>query len=140
MIVYLETSILLRRLFRQIHPIKQWGSWEEAYTSELSRIEALRTIDRFRLQNKMGDEEVAYAVKGLEDILKEIDEIRISPSVLHKASQAHPTIIGTLDAIHLASAYLWQEDYQKEILFLSHDVQLGRAALALGMNATGFHK
>src|SRR5262245_31831722 len=100
MIVYLETSVLLRRLFRQIHPLKQWGSWKEAYSSELARVEALRTIDRFRLQNKMSDEEVAYAVKGLDEILKEIDEIRISPSVLHRASQAYPTVIGTLDAIH----------------------------------------
>src|SRR5678815_3702734 len=48
--------------------------------------------------------------------------------VLARASQPLPTPLGTLDAIHLASALLWQEKERKELVMATHDTaaSLGR--------------
>ena len=138
MIVYLDTSILLRRLLGQPKSFAGWGDWTLAATSELTRVESLRTIDRLRLQGKLTDEEVAASVQGLDEILSRVDEISLGKSVLRKASLSYATVIGTLDAIHLASALLWQENSQPSVVFLTHDIQLGRAAEAAGMKSFGF--
>jgi hypothetical protein len=138
MIVYLETSVLLRSLLKQQNPLPNWGRWDKAYTSDLTRVEAFRTFDRLRVQDKMNLEELANSVQDFDKVLKYVDEIRLNSLILRRASQAYPTVIGTLDALHLSSAILWQEHNQKEIVFLTHDDQLGRAALAIGMKSEGF--
>ena len=137
MIVYLETSALLRRLFGQPGSIDGWGQWEEVFTSGLTRVESLRSIDRLRLQNKMDDAEVAACAQGLEEILKRCAEISINRRILKRASQSFPTLVSTLDAFHLSSALLWKEKFEKEIIFLTHDLQLGNAARATGLTVTG---
>ena len=43
----------------------------------------------------------------------------------------------TLDAIHLASAILWQQQEEVDILFLTHDEQLAKGALAMGFKVLG---
>lgn len=138
MIVYLDTSVILRRLFGQPKSMTKWGEWEAAYTSEVGRVEAFRTIDRERLQSHLQDAEVASAVHRLEEILCRLGEITIGRTVLRRAAQSYPTIVTTLDAIHLASALIWQERFQRELTFLTHDVQLGTAAQAMGMKTDGF--
>lgn len=138
MIAYLDTSVILRRLFGQPRSIANWGTWEVAYTSEITRIEALRTIDRERLSKHLRDAEVASCVLGLEDILDRLGEMNLSRVVLRRAAQSFSTSVSTLDALHLASALLWQEKFQKELIFLTHDVQLGVAAQAMGMKTEGF--
>ena len=50
MIVYLDTSVVLRVLFREEGPLETWGTWDEAYSSELLGVEARRVIDRMRLE------------------------------------------------------------------------------------------
>jgi hypothetical protein len=46
---YLDTSILLSRLLKQRNQLKPWGQWDSAYTSMLTRLEFMRTVDRMRL-------------------------------------------------------------------------------------------
>jgi hypothetical protein len=41
-------------------------------------------------------------------------------------------VIGTLAAIHLATALLWRSETGDEVLFATHDQQLARAAAASG--------
>lgn len=137
MIVYLETSVLLRRLFGQPDSIGDWGKWDEVVTSELTRVESLRSIDRLRLQNKMDDPEVAICVQGLEEVLNRCATISINRRILQRASQPFPTLVSTLDALHLSSALLWKEKFDKDIVFLTHDFQLGNAAKAMGLQITG---
>jgi len=100
----------------------------------------MRAMDRLRLLGKMTDADLAEGVQNLGKTLSKVDTLNLNSFVLNRAAQSYPTVIGTLDAIHLASAFLWQRRYQKEILFLTHDIQLGRAAQAMGMKAIGFNK
>ena len=55
MIVYLDTSVVLRILFGEANPVSVWRKWDKAYSSALWRIEALRTIDRMRLTHEITD-------------------------------------------------------------------------------------
>jgi hypothetical protein len=48
-----------------------------------------------------------------------------------------PTALGTLDAIHLASAALWRENQGTEIAMATHDEALATAARASGFSVIG---
>lgn len=140
MICYIESSVILRRLFGQPSSLKGWGDWEAVFTSEITRVECARAIDRKRMIEPVSDVETADAFQNLEEILARMGEIGLDKSVLRQAARSFPTVLGTLDAIHVASALLWQEQSQKEICFLTHDRQQGVAVRALGMKSLGFEE
>jgi hypothetical protein len=48
-----------------------------------------------------------------------------------------PTEIGTLDAIHLATALLWRDMTQEELTMATHDGALALAARAHGLPVIG---
>ncbi|HLG18863.1 MAG TPA: type II toxin-antitoxin system VapC family toxin [Bdellovibrionota bacterium] len=137
MIVYLDTSVVLRKILCESNPLSSWGSWAAAYISEILRVEALRSIDRLRLTSELADAEVAEKIKDIHDVLESVSEIPITPSVLARASQPFPVAVTTLDAIHLASAVLWRELRREEMLFATHDKRLGAAAETIGFQAIG---
>ena len=138
MIVYLDSSVLLRQLFKQPHSITGHQNWSQALTSELTSVEILRSVDRLRLDGSTTDDEVATLLQEYREVMiSSLEEIELAKLILKRASEPFPTVVRTLDAIHLASALFWQEDYQKELVFLTHDIQQGIAAKALGMQVEG---
>jgi hypothetical protein len=48
MILYLDTSVVLRHVLGQERRLEQWGRWDAAYSSELMGVEARRAFDRLR--------------------------------------------------------------------------------------------
>lgn len=46
-------------------------------------------------------------------VLAAVDLIDVSRAVLRRASEPFPTPLGTLDAIHLSTALLWREAWEK---------------------------
>jgi hypothetical protein len=48
-----------------------------------------------------------------------------------------PTELGTLDAIHLASALLWREAAGAELVMATHDRALALGAQAYGLRVFG---
>ena len=60
--------------------------------------------------------------------------IEISRGIKQRASEAFPTVVGTLDAIHLSSALLWREHTDEEVLILTFDKQMSVCAGAMGMH------
>ena len=132
MIVYLDTSVVLRPLLDQPKRLSFWGEWEAAYSSELMGVECRRVIDRLRLESIFDDREVAEAIERLIQIEKAIKRIRLNKSIIRAASQTMPTIVKTLDAFHLTSAIAVRERRSLELLFATHDNQQATAARALG--------
>jgi hypothetical protein len=59
------------------------------------------------------------------------------PEILERAAQPLPTVLGTLDAIHLSTALLWQEVEAEAVSFATHDLALARAAQACGLAVIG---
>jgi predicted nucleic acid-binding protein len=131
--VYVDTSIVLRRMLGQAGAIQRWVEWDLAVTSELMRVEALRTLDRLRISGRLSDVELADLAALLRTLALSLEEIPIQSPVLQRASSPFPTSVATLDAIHLATALLWMEDNGDMLTFLTHDRQLSIAARACGM-------
>jgi hypothetical protein len=75
---------------------------------------------------------VAEAMEQLSSIERTINTVRISRSILQGAAGAMPTIVKTLDAIHLASASALRQRRSLELSFATHDAQQATAARALG--------
>lgn len=134
--VYLDTSVVLRVLFREPNPIDFWGRWERAYSSALWRIEALRTVDRLRLLHEITDIEVADLVRDIQTTHETFAICPLDERILQRASETFPTVVGTLDAIHLATAISIRESANVDFL-LTHDYQLGTAARSVGFHVRG---
>lgn len=137
MIVYLDTSAILRVLLGQRPLLKEWGKWERAYMSELAGVEARRTVDRLRLDGVIGDRGVVLAQEHMAAFERSIGRIGLTRAVLRRASLPMATVVKTLDALHLASALLFQERRGASVVFATHDMQQAAAARALGFTCIG---
>ena len=137
MIVYLDTSVVLRVLFRQEDPLDTWGEWQEAYSSELLGVEARRVIDRMRLELSLDDQGVASAHQELSRIEGAIGCIPLTGIILRRASLPMATVVRTLDGIHLASALMASERRGTSPVFATHNRQQAIAARALGFESIG---
>ncbi len=138
MIVYLDSSVILSYLLKQNNALSPWGEWREVCVSQINQLEALRTFYRLRLEKLIDDQKLTELMQEYKKVTEQAQIIELDAGVLEYAEKPFPTILRALDAIHLASALCWQEDQKKELLFLTHDIQLGRAALASGLQAKGF--
>jgi predicted nucleic acid-binding protein len=136
-ICYLDTSVLLRVLLRAGRTLPEWGRWERALTSELAGVEARRAVDRLRVIGALDDDGVVTAHRALVRLEREIARIPLARTVLRRASLPMPTATKTLDAIHLASALVYQERRGGDVVFATHDAQQARAAAALGFDCVG---
>lgn len=137
MIVYLDTSVVLRVLFGQEPVWEGWALWKEAWTSELMGLEARRAIDRLRLESALDDRGVARAHQTLRQIERGLGSIGLTRLVLRRAARPMATIVKTLDGIHLASALLFGERRDTDPIFVTHDEQQAVAARALGFEVLG---
>ena len=99
--------------------------------------ESLRTLDRLRLRARLSDQEVARRRAVILQLIEALELIEVDMTVLERAAQPMPTELGTLDAIHLASALLWKETSQEPLTMATHDAALGLAAKAHGLKVVG---
>jgi hypothetical protein len=106
-------------------------------SSALVTTESLRTLDRVRLRANLSDTEVAMRRATILALIDSLELVEIDNVVLNRAAQPMPTEIGTLDAIHLASALLWNDALGLDALMATHDRALGLAAQAHGFKVLG---
>jgi predicted nucleic acid-binding protein len=137
MMVYLDASVVIRKVQREAGSLREWGRWERAYSSELLRVEVLRTIDRTRLRGALLDSEVAAAVEKAQAIFDGLLLLELTQSILDRASQSFLTPLGTLDALHLATALRLVEASRVELTFLTHDTELATAARSMNFRVEG---
>jgi hypothetical protein len=139
-IAYFDSSVLLRIVLREPDPLPEWDQLTGGMTSTLTRLEAARTLDREAILRTATETELEAKEDELADILRRVDVIVIDERVLEEASRPLTVVLGTLDAIHLASAVLYrasQPDDERPICFATHDKQLATAARALNFEVIG---
>jgi predicted nucleic acid-binding protein len=136
MIVYIDTSVLLRPLLGQADVLDR-REWKSAYSSEILGLEARRVIDRLRLESALDDQGVADAHQELARIEQFIGQVPLTRVVLRRAALPLPTVVKTLDAIHLTSALILQERQRNALMFATHDSRQATAARALGFEVLG---
>ena len=137
MIAYVDASALLRVVLRQPNALPEWAQIDRGVSSRLVATESLRTLDRLRLRAQISDAEVAVRRQTILAVIASLELIEVSATVLDRAAQPMPTELGTLDAIHLASALLWRETTAEDLIMATHDRALGLAALAHGLRVVG---
>jgi predicted nucleic acid-binding protein len=137
MIAYVDSSVLLRLVLRQPGALKEWSSVEEGVTSALTQVECLRTLDRLRVVERIPDEALASRREAIFGLLATLSVVDVAGAILDRAAQPLPTALGTLDAIHLATAQLWRERTAVELTMATHDAALATAARSLGMPIVG---
>ena len=105
-----------------------------------------RRIPRFHLEgveagrlvsSRIGEVETIRATSRREvdvphrnRILTDIEFVEVTPSIAAAAAIVHPPLLGTLDAIHLATALALVPDLDA---FVTYDDRLAEAARAIGL-------
>jgi predicted nucleic acid-binding protein len=134
---YIDTSALLRLVLREPGGLDELRSYDALVSSELIAVESVRTIDRLRLQGALTIEEAAARSRAVSDWLEAIDLVLLRPPVLSRASEPLPMPLGTLDAVHLATALIWRERVGALPTMATHDTALGLAARTFGFDVRG---
>jgi uncharacterized protein len=137
MIAYIDTSALLRIVLREPGALDELRSYDALVSNELIAIESARTIDRLRLQGSLTADEAALRLRIITDWLEAIDLVLVRSSVLSRASEPMPMPLGTLDAVHLATALIWRDRMGPLPAMATHDTALGSAARAFGFEVLG---
>lgn len=133
---YVDSSVLLRVVLREPARLAVWPKITTPVSSELIRLECLRTIDRARIRVELDDESVARQREAVLEMLETFNLISVDQSVLDRAAEPFPTLLGSLDAIHLASAILARDQFEG-LALATHDDELALAARAMGFEVHG---
>lgn len=134
---YIDSSVLLRIIFGERNALTLPKKINEFAANEILKIECFRTIDRMRHTLNISEDEIANRHAGLHKAIRSIRIIKFSESISQRACEPFPVTLKTLNAIHLSTAMLWRQTEKKEILFLTHDDQLAKAARSLGFEVLG---
>ena len=137
MTVYLDSSVVLRRVLGQAGALAEWRRLRRSVSSRLTEVECFRTLDRLRLDRTIDEMTLARLREATHRILDSTEIVEITRGVLSRAAQPSPTSLGTLDAIHMASVQMWSERKREAIVVATHDVALATAARASGFRVAG---
>ena len=137
MIAYLDSSVLLRLVLVEPGRLREWPKVEQGVTSALTEVECLRTLDRLVLRGALAGEDAAARRAVIYGLLEAVELVELGAGVLARAAQPFPVPLGTLDAIHLATALLWRERGERALAFATHDAALALAARASGFEVVG---
>jgi uncharacterized protein len=134
---YLDSSIILRIILGQANALKEWRSITQGIASALVEVECLRTLDRLRLTENLKDTELAARREAVFRLLEAVEVVELTRPILSRAALPLPTTLGTLDAIHLATALLWKERTGADLVMATHDEGLATASRASGLRIIG---
>jgi len=133
MIVYLDSSFVIRRLLGVGKPVEFWGRWEKAYASTLMRTECYRIANNLRLDGKLDDAGRARLGSWIETVCRAVTQVPVTDNVMKRASEAYPVAVGTLQALHLATMQELESVRGVKCVLASDDEGLLQAAKAIGI-------
>jgi predicted nucleic acid-binding protein len=127
----------LRVVLREPGAVEDLRNYDRLVSSELLAVESARTIDRLRLQGSLTTEEAGARLRTINEWLEAIDLVLLRTTVLSRAAEPMPMPLGTLDALHLATALIWRDRMGPLPTIVTHDAALGLAAQAFGFEVHG---
>ncbi len=137
MIFYFDSSVVVRIILGEPNTLADWDGLPVLIASRLVRLESLRTLDRYRLLGELSEKELIECRRRCSQIFKHMTFLPISERVCQRAEASFPSIIKSLDSIHLATSLLWRETRGEDIVFATHDLHLSRAASLQGLEVIG---
>lgn len=129
--LYLDSSAVIRWVTGSV----SWPSLSaltDGISSEILRVECRRMFLRLRSLGEIDDAGLLDLSETFEALYGHIRVLELASSLLERAADSFPTIVGSLDAIHLSSALYLAETHPRKIQFVTDDRQLGMGARALG--------
>ena len=138
MILYLDTSALVKRYFHEPYSedvLSRWQEAEEIATSSVAYAESLASFYRKKRETELEDALLEQIVRNLRSDWHSFIRIQVNEELneyIDKAIEAHP--IRGFDAIHLASAMIMHENFQNRLLFACFDQRLKQAAQTEGIH------
>jgi predicted nucleic acid-binding protein len=139
-IAYIDASVVLRLILKDQPVLAEWDDLELGVASPLLRVECRRTFDRLWHQGHLDEELLTAKQKEADVILERFIVVPLDEDVLAGASLSLPTILKTLDAIHLASAIHYrraQPPDERALVMATHDGALAAAARAMRFDVIG---
>ncbi len=137
MTFYVDTSALLRFVLGEPGALAELRRADRLVSSELLVVESRRTIDRMQRLGALPPEEAARRLDLATEWLEAMDLVLLRAPVLARAGDPLPSPLGTLDAIHLATALVWRDRMRERLTVATHDAALAFAARAHGLPVLG---
>jgi predicted nucleic acid-binding protein len=134
---YVDSSVVLRIVLDQPGQLADVERLDEPLTSSLTLVEVLRTMDRIRLGTRVGGEALAVHYRKARELVDQFSVVDLDGATLQRAAEPMRTPLGTLDALHLATALRWCEASGEALLFATHDRELAEAAAVAGLEVVG---
>ncbi len=138
MILYLDTSALVKRYFREPSSdevIALWKNATEIIISSVAYAEALASFYRKKRETDLREATARKVIQTFRQDWKSFIRIEVNDALneyLDNTLQKHS--LRGFDAIHLASAVLMRESLREDILFVCFDQVLARAAHSEGFD------
>lgn len=137
MIAYVDSSVLLRFVLGQPDPLTELLRYDDRVTSFIAEVECLRALESARSRGQLSVGEAADRRRVAYSQLRRMRRLILSHAVVRRASEPYPVALKTLDAIHLASALILRDRQAPDLVFATHDLQLGRAAATMDLRVIG---
>jgi len=138
MILYLDTSALVKRYFQEPYSeevVSKWQAATEIVTSAVAYAETMASIYRKKREANLKGILIRKMVELFHSDWKSFIRVEVTEDLneyIHKIVLAHP--LRGFDAIHLASARVVQERLSEDFVFACFDRGLARAARSEGLN------
>lgn len=127
--IYLDSSWLLRALLKQ-SMVKPLHAGVNVFSSVLLNIECRRTLDRHLKRRLLSENEFAQVSQQLGEYIESINIIDLTSAILARAAGAFFLPVGSLDAMHLATAMQLSESLKEAVCIATFDEELALAASA----------
>ncbi len=137
MMAYVDASVLLRFVLEQPRPLTEVEGFDDLVTSTLAQSECLRAVDNARLRGEIGEDEYVPRRRAVFEKVKRLERVFVTHEILGRVDAPFPVPIGTLDAIHVATALVRRDRGVPDLVFATHDHQQGKAAQMLGFEVIG---
>lgn len=140
MIAYLDSSILLRWALRQPDRLRELARIEKPFSSKLVRVDCHRALDRLWHSGEVDARQFKDARRQVEKFLGVMALHDVDDDVLDLATEPAGTAIGSLEALHLATARLHGGATSlagSRLRFATHDPILAHAARELNFDVLG---
>ena len=137
MILYLDTSALVKRYFKEPYSdqvIAKWRDANEIVTSSVAYAETLAAIYRKKRELALKDDLVKKIADALRTDWNGFIRIHVNEELneyIDRAIEGHP--LRGFDAVHLASAMVMNEQFPDNMLFICFDQTLIQAAIKEGI-------
>jgi predicted nucleic acid-binding protein len=137
MILYLDTSALIKRYVAEAgsEDVNDWiEAAEVLITGQLTRVEVAAAINRLLRMKLIKDAERQRALELFHEDWDDLVRHPLTETTIQRAENLTNTSnLRAYDAVHLATALIWQETTLRPIYMVTYDRELWQASRAEGL-------